>query len=127
MEEKKWKPQQDGAEREIQDRQNNKLIVQEKIESVNVKKINYEYKIDISIKKKSSKKENCFQKLLKHIYREKLSSSMDMIKKSKSQARKMKNFIKKKGKKRQKNIRQLRSLKLDTRKISFQETLINRK
>ena len=49
MEEKKWKAQQDGAEREIQDRQNNKLIVQEKIESVNVKKLNYEYKIDISI------------------------------------------------------------------------------
>ena len=36
VEEKAWKSLQDGAEREIQDRQNQKLLEQEKIESIKV-------------------------------------------------------------------------------------------
>lgn len=36
VEEKKWKALADGAEREIKDRQNEKLVDQEKVESVNV-------------------------------------------------------------------------------------------
>jgi hypothetical protein len=36
VEAKNWKSLQDGAEREIKSRQDNKLINQEKIESINV-------------------------------------------------------------------------------------------
>lgn len=40
VEEKKWRALQEGAEREIKQRQNDKLIEQEKIETINLKERN---------------------------------------------------------------------------------------
>lgn len=40
MEEKKWRALQEGAEREIKQRQNDKLIEQERIETINLKERN---------------------------------------------------------------------------------------